>query len=100
MQLIQFYIQLIKTPQTGLLLLTAIAGYRSAMGNYSALIVSLSMLGLLLVVSGTTALNMVFDRDIDAVMERTKKRPIPKGKITAKRPNLIRRAFNCLEWER
>ena len=76
--------QLIKTPQTGLLLLTAIAGYRSAMGSYSAMTVILAMLGLLLVVSGTTALNMVFDRDIDAVMERTKKRPIPKGKISGK----------------
>ena len=40
------------------------------------------MLGMLLAISGTTALNMVFDRDIDAVMERTKKRPIPTGIIT------------------
>ena len=84
MQIIRFYIQLIKTPQTGLLLLTAIAGYRSATGGLSLLSVILAMVGLLLVVSGTTALNMVFDRDIDAVMERTKKRPIPIGKISGK----------------
>ena len=29
------------------------------------------------------AINMWFDRDIDALMERTKNRPIPKGKIEA-----------------
>ena len=29
------------------------------------------------------AINMWFDRDIDSLMERTKKRPIPKGKIEA-----------------
>ncbi len=37
---------------------------------------------MLFAVSGTTALNMVFDRDIDAVMARTKNRPIPKGVLT------------------
>ena len=29
------------------------------------------------------AINMWFDRDIDSLMERTKKRPIPVGKIEA-----------------
>ena len=29
------------------------------------------------------ALNMWYDADIDAVMRRTKKRPIPAGKVTA-----------------
>lgn len=35
-----------------------------------------------MVISGTTALNMVFDRDIDIIMERTKHRPIPTGAIS------------------
>ena len=85
LKLIRFYIQLIKTPQTGLLLLTAIAGYRSAPNNeYSLSIVILAMVGLLLAISGTTALNMVFDHDIDTVMERTKSRPLPLGNISDK----------------
>ena len=44
--------------------------------------VVLAMTGLLLAVSGTTALNMVFDRDIDSIMQRTKNRPLPIGKLT------------------
>jgi len=84
-KLIRFYIQLIKTPQTGLLLLTAIAGYRSTSNNeYSFIIVFLAMAGLLLAISGTTALNMVFDHDIDTIMERTKSRPLPLGNISDK----------------
>jgi len=84
-KLIRFYIQLIKTPQTGLLLLTAIAGYRSTPNNeYSFIIVFLAMVGLLLAISGTTALNMVFDHDIDTIMERTKSRPLPLGNISDK----------------
>ena len=83
LKLIRFYIQLIKTPQTGLLLLTAIAGYRSTLNNdYSFIMVFSAMVGLLLVVSGTTAINMVFDHDIDAIMSRTKKRPLPSGNLS------------------
>ena len=84
MKLLRFYIQLIKTPQTGLLLLTAIAGYRSAPNEYTFMTVFLAMVGLLLVISGATALNMVFDHDIDTVMDRTKSRPLPLGNISDK----------------
>jgi len=82
-KLIRFYIQLIKTPQTALLLLTAVAGYRSASNSeYSFIIIFSAMVGLLLVISGTTALNMVFDHDIDTIMSRTKKRPLPAGNLS------------------
>jgi protoheme IX farnesyltransferase len=37
---------------------------------------------LLLAISGSTVLNMWYDRDIDALMKRTANRPIPSGKIT------------------
>jgi len=36
---------------------------------------------LFLSISGSTVLNMWFDRDIDAIMGRTKKRPLPSGLI-------------------
>lgn len=79
---LKFYIQLIKAPQTGLLVLTAVAGYRSAESDLSLSVVIFALIGLLLVVSGTTALNMVFDRDIDTIMSRTKNRPLPLGKLS------------------
>lgn len=81
--LFRFYIALIKVPQTGLLLFTAVAGYRTSAASHSAIELVLAAFGMLLVISGTTALNMVFDRDIDIIMERTKNRPIPREKITS-----------------
>lgn len=81
-RLLRFYIRLIKTPQTALLLFTAVAGYRSAGGNLALPEILVALVGLLFTISGTTALNMVFDRDIDAVMERTRIRPIPTGVIS------------------
>ena len=84
LKLVRFYVQLIKTPQTSLLILTAFAGYRSATNNLQFNMIAFAMFGLLLAVSGTTALNMVFDRDIDSIMQRTKNRPIPVGKLTPK----------------
>ena len=81
-KIIKFYIQLIKVPQTGLLLFTGFAGYMSSVTNMNMDLLILALTGLLLVISGTTALNMVFDKDIDHIMERTKKRPIPKNRIS------------------
>ncbi len=39
---------------------------------------------LFLAISGSTVLNMWYDRDIDAKMPRTCKRPLPSGKITSR----------------
>ncbi len=41
------------------------------------------LLSLFLAVSGATVLNMYIDRDIDAIMERTKDRPLPSGRVSA-----------------
>lgn len=77
------YWTLIKSLQTGLLLITAAAGYASGCclnltaGSWLAFTGSL-----FLAVSGSTVVNMVFDRDIDACMERTSNRPLPSGSIS------------------
>ena len=74
------YFPLIKSLQTGLLLITGLAGYMSArcpVMNISSL---LALTGsLLLSISGSTALNMWYDRDIDAKMPRTSNRPLSTG---------------------
>lgn len=79
---IRQYWPLIKSLQTGLLLSTGLAGYMSArcpvfhMGTIAGLTVSL-----LLAIAGSTVLNMWWDRDIDAKMGRTKKRPLSTGEV-------------------
>jgi protoheme IX farnesyltransferase len=79
------YWQLIKSHQTGLLLLTGIAGYISARCPVLNWDVLLGLtLSLLLAISGSTILNMIYDRDIDAKMHRTCQRPLPSGKVKMK----------------
>lgn len=82
--MIKFYIKLLKTPQTGLLFFTSIAGYLASSGQLPFESVILAMIGMILAIGGATALNMSFDEDIDAKMERTKNRPIPKGFLTSR----------------
>ncbi|MEN6410392.1 MAG: UbiA family prenyltransferase [Anaerolineaceae bacterium] len=78
----RLYYPLIKSPQTALLVLTGMAGYLTVrcpvynLGTLAGLLVSL-----LASISGSTILNMWWDRDIDAKMKRTQKRPTASGKI-------------------
>ncbi len=77
------YTKLIKSLQTGLLLFTGLAGYMSArcpvMHWYSFIELTVS---LFLAISGSTVLNMWFDRDIDAAMDRTCNRPLVKADLS------------------
>ncbi len=76
------YWPLIKSLQTGLLLITGLAGYMSSRCPVSHLPTMLALTGsLFLAISGSTVLNMWFDRDIDARMGRTQKRPLPLGLV-------------------
>lgn len=79
---LRLYWTLIKSLQTGLLLVTAAAGYLSACCLNPQAVSLAGLLGsLFLAVGGTTVLNMVWDRDIDACMPRTARRPLPAGQI-------------------
>lgn len=84
------YWQLIKSYQTGLLLITGITGFVSArcpvfnLDKLLWLIVSL-----FLAISGSTILNMVYDRDIDSKMNRTSQRPLPSGRVGVKEALLL-----------
>jgi protoheme IX farnesyltransferase len=41
-----------------------------------------TLIGTALVAGGTNALNQLRERDIDALMERTRRRPLPSGRLT------------------
>lgn len=83
MNKIKNYWPMIKSLQSGLLLITGLAGYMSArcpvfnLGTMTLLTISL-----FLTISGSTVLNMWHDRDIDALMSRTCWRPLPAGKVS------------------
>ena len=72
----------LKSLQTGLLTLTGLAGYMSVGGSIISWQRALALIGsLFLAIAGSTMLNMVCDRDIDAKMERHRRRPLPFGVI-------------------
>jgi protoheme IX farnesyltransferase len=79
----RIYWPLIKSLQTGLLVTTGVAGYMSArcpvfnLWTIAGLLVSL-----FLSISGSTILNMWWDRDIDSKMKRTQKRPLATGLVS------------------
>jgi protoheme IX farnesyltransferase len=91
------YWPLIKSLQTGLLLATGVAGYLSAVhpaGHWRAF---LGLIGsLFLAISGSTVLNMAYDRDIDAVMKRTCWRPLPAGQVRVREAILLGLALSAL----
>lgn len=77
------YWPLIKSLQTGLLLLTGLAGFMSARCPATNWQTLLALAGsLFLAISGSTILNMWYDRDIDAKMQRTAQRPLPSGQVS------------------
>jgi protoheme IX farnesyltransferase len=78
---LRLYWPLIKSLQTGLLLATGIAGYLSSRPPFNILLL-LGLAGsLVLAISGSTIMNMWYDRDIDAKMKRTHMRPAASGKL-------------------
>ena len=76
------YWSLIKSLQTGLLLATGLAGYMSASCPVTHWTTLTGLAGsLFLAISGSTVLNMWYDRDIDSKMKRTHNRPLASGRI-------------------
>lgn len=79
------YLSLVKYLQTGLLVITGLAGYMSARPTNPTWQIVAGLLGsMFLTVGGSTVVNMVIDRDIDCVVQRTAKRPFPTEAIKLK----------------
>ncbi len=77
------YWSLTKSLQSGLLLMTGLAGYLSAHAAIQWTSFFQMVPSLFLAISGSTILNMWWDRDIDSKMKRTHMRPTSTGKVTA-----------------
>ncbi len=80
---LRLYWSLIKSLQSGLLLMTGVAGYLSAHAGFQFMGFAQMVISLFLAIGGSTILNMWWDRDIDAKMKRTHMRPTPAGEVSA-----------------
>ncbi|MEX3014595.1 heme o synthase [Gymnodinialimonas hymeniacidonis] len=77
------YLALLKPRVMSLVVFTALVGLLVAPGGVSPMIGFTAILFIALGAGASGALNMWYDADIDAVMKRTAKRPVPAGKVPA-----------------
>ncbi|HZY09858.1 MAG TPA: heme o synthase [Bacteroidota bacterium] len=76
------YLELMKPELTGLSVLTTLCGfYLGATGEFKLPLFLLTALGTLFVGGGAGALNQYIERNYDALMKRTERRPLPTGRL-------------------
>lgn len=76
------YFALLKPRVMSLVIFTAFVGIIAAPGSIHPWLGFVALLAIAVGAGAAGALNMWYDADIDAVMKRTSKRPVPKGTIT------------------
>lgn len=75
------YFTLLKPGVMALVVFTGFVGLQMAPGHAHPFIQFLTVLAIALGSGGGAAINMWFDADIDRIMNRTQKRPIPDGRV-------------------
>ncbi|MGF1494362.1 MAG: heme o synthase [Microcoleaceae cyanobacterium] len=85
LQVIQSYYQLTKPRIILLLLITTAAGmWVAAKGEVDPMLLVVTLLGGTLASSAANTINCIYDSDIDYIMERTRWRPIPSGRVKSR----------------
>ena len=77
------FIALLKPRVMSLVVFTGFAGLFVAPGEIHPVIAAISILCIAVATGASGAINMWYERDLDAKMERTKNRPIPAGRVQA-----------------
>ena len=75
------WIALLKPRVLSLVVFTGLIGMVVAPGHLNPVLALAAILSITVAAGAAGAINMWFDRDIDAVMHRTRNRPIPGGRI-------------------
>src|SRR5207253_8693931 len=77
------YLALTKPRLNGLVVATSAAGYYlGVQGSTDLLAMASAVAGTALVAGGAAVLNQVYERDTDALMRRTRMRPLPDGRVS------------------
>ena len=76
------YIALLKPRVMALVVFTALTGMVAAPGSLHPVLAFVALLSIAVGAGASGALNMWYDADIDARMQRTAARPIPRGRIS------------------
>lgn len=90
------YVALAKPRLNFLVVATALAGYAMARGDMSdAVLVLATVAGTGLVAGGASAFNQIAERDRDRLMQRTRLRPLPDGRLTVREAFLFGAAISA-----
>lgn len=89
------YFELLKPRVMSLVVFTAFAGLVLAPGHINPVLGFIAILCIAIGAGASGALNMWYDADIDAVMTRTARRPIPAGRILAKEALAFGLVLSC-----
>ena len=74
-------LELAKPRITTMVLITTAAGWWLAPGAHVLSMAAATLAGVALIVAGANAFNMYLERDVDALMKRTRSRPLPSGRL-------------------
>lgn len=83
------YLALTKPRVMSLVVFTALTGLVAAPGTINPIFAIVAILAIAVGAGASGALNMAYDADIDAVMDRTKTRPIPAGRVSPAEANAL-----------
>lgn len=75
------FIALLKPRVMSLVVFTGLAGLLVAPGDIHPFLAAVAVLCIAVAAGGAGAINMWYDRDIDAIMARTRKRPLVQGRV-------------------
>lgn len=93
------YFALTKPRLNFLVVATSAAGYYlgapAAAGGFDVLQMASAVAGTALVAGGAAVLNQVYERDTDALMRRTRKRPLPDGRVASAEATVLGLALSA-----
>jgi protoheme IX farnesyltransferase len=88
-------VRLSKPRITGLVILTFLGGMWLAPGSIEHWRAVMTLVGTVLLVSGSNAFNMFMERDVDPLMERTRDRPLPRGAVSPEAALVFGTGLSC-----
>jgi protoheme IX farnesyltransferase len=88
-------VRLAKPRITGLVIVTFLGGLWLAPGTIEHWRVIMTLVGTVLLVSGSNTFNMIMERDLDPLMERTRDRPLPRGTVSPELALVLGAAVSC-----
>lgn len=79
---IKAYTELMKLRLSSLVIYSAVLGYMIAPGEIDYLVLVWLSIGGAFVTGASNAFNQIIERNLDVIMDRTKNRPLPSGRLT------------------